>query len=206
MTTPIVLIAGAPASGKSTASRGLAARFARSIAINVDDLRSMVVAGVVHPGAVWTDELVEQLHLARQSAVAMAQRYHAAGFAVVIDDFYDPASRLREYDDLAHAGMVRVLLYPAAQKAHAQNLQRSGPGPCRHTWTTASASSMPSWARRSTASSVTAGSCSTPRRIARPKRWIGWLRWRLASRVTSSRATGRRRPPTTVPGGLPGAR
>lgn len=129
MTTPIVLIVGAPASGKSTASRGLAARFARSIAINVDDLRSMVVAGVVHPGAVWTDELVEQLHLARQSAVAMAQRYHAAGFAVVIDDFYDPASRLREYDDLARAGMMRVLLYPAAQKAHAQNLQRSGPGP-----------------------------------------------------------------------------
>lgn len=129
MTTPIVLIVGAPASGKSTASRGLAARFARSIAINVDDLRSMVVAGVVHPGAVWTDELVEQLNLARQSAVAMALRYHAAGFAVVIDDFYDPASRLREYDDLAGAGLVRVLLYPDAQKAHAQNLQRSGPGP-----------------------------------------------------------------------------
>ena len=129
MTTPIVLIVGAPASGKSTASRGLAARFARSIAINVDDLRSMVVGGVVHPSAVWTDELVEQLHLARQSAVAMAQRYHAAGYAVVIDDFYDPASRLREYDDLARAGMMRVLLYPAAQKAHAQNLQRSGPGP-----------------------------------------------------------------------------
>ena len=71
MTTPIVLIVGAPASGKSTASRGLAARFARSIAINVDDLRSMVVGGVVHPSAVWTDELVEQLHLARQSAVAI---------------------------------------------------------------------------------------------------------------------------------------
>ena len=95
----------------------------------MDDLRSMVVAGVVHPGAVWTDELVEQLHLARQSAVVMALRYQAAGFAVVIDDFYDPNSRLREYDDLARAGMVRVLLYPAAQKAHAQNLQRAGPGP-----------------------------------------------------------------------------
>ena len=36
---PVFLIAGAPATGKSTASRALAAKYPKSIAICVDDLR-----------------------------------------------------------------------------------------------------------------------------------------------------------------------
>lgn len=65
---PIFLIAGAPATGKSTVSRALAARFPQSIAIGVDELRNMVIGGVVHPSAVWDDELVAQLQLARSRA------------------------------------------------------------------------------------------------------------------------------------------
>jgi len=126
---PIYLITGAPASGKSTVSRALAARFPRSIAICVDDLRSMVVGGVVHPGPEWPRELVEQLQLARRSVTEMAQRYQRAGFAVVIDDFWDPHSRMSEYRELFDAAeMWRVVLYPQQQKAHAQNLLRTGPG------------------------------------------------------------------------------
>ena len=126
---PIFLIVGAPATGKSTASRALAARFPKSIAIGVDDLRNMVIGGVVHPSAAWGDELVAQLQLARTSALLMARTYHAAGYAVVIDDFYDPYTQMHEYDELvANEKLMRVLLYPNRQKAHAQNLQRSGPG------------------------------------------------------------------------------
>jgi predicted kinase len=126
---PIVLIVGAPASGKSTASRALAATFPKSIAICVDDLRSMVVSGVVHPGAVWSDELAHQLRLARTSAVEMVKIYHAAGFAVIIDDFWDPNTQMSEYQELFDNPVtIRVLLYPEPQKAHAQNLSRSGPG------------------------------------------------------------------------------
>lgn len=127
--TPIVLIVGAPASGKSTASRALAAKFPKSIAICVDDLREMVVSGLALPAAEWSDPLVEQLRLARSSAVAMAKTYHAAGYAVVIDDFYDPFTQMSEYDALLGSGaLTRVVLYPDPQKAHAQNRKRSGSG------------------------------------------------------------------------------
>lgn len=126
---PIFLIVGAPASGKSTASRALVARYPKSIAISVDDLRSMVISGVVHPSATWSSELIEQLQLARKTATEMAERYHAAGFAVVIDDFYDPYTQMREYDALlAHETARRVVLYPSQQKAHERNRLRSGPG------------------------------------------------------------------------------
>jgi len=130
--TPIFLITGAPASGKSTVSRALAARFPQSIAICVDDLRSMVVGGVVHPSNEWGRALVEQLQLARKSVTEMAKIYHRAGFAVVIDDFWDPHSQMSEYGELFDwAELRRVVLYPDQQKAHAQNLKRSGPGEWR---------------------------------------------------------------------------
>lgn len=130
--TPIFLIVGAPASGKSTASRALAARFPKSIAICVDDLRSMVVGGVVHPSNEWSRALVEQLQLARKSVTEMATIYHRAGFAIVIDDFWDPHSRMSEYRELFDwAELRRVVLYPDQQKAHAQNLRRAGPGEFR---------------------------------------------------------------------------
>ena len=61
---PIYLIAGSPASGKSTLARLLAQRAAKGLHIPVDDLRTMVHGGVVHPGPVWSKELVEQLKLA----------------------------------------------------------------------------------------------------------------------------------------------
>ena len=113
---PIFLIVGAPATGKSTASRALAARFPKSIAIGVDDLRNMVIGGVIHPSAEWSDELVAQLQLARKSALLMARTYHAVGYTVVIDDFYDPYTQMHEYDELvANEKLMRVLLYPNRQ-------------------------------------------------------------------------------------------
>lgn len=125
----IIMLAGPPASGKSTTSRALAATFPRSIHINVDHLRDMVVSGVVHPSTAWGDALVEQLRLARKIATEMAKTYHAAGFTVVIDDFLDPYSRLSEYAELFDmAELRRFVLFPEQLKAHAQNLNRSGPG------------------------------------------------------------------------------
>lgn len=129
--TAIYLLVGAPASGKTTASRGLAASFPKSIAIPVDDLRGMVVAGLVHPSAEWSDELSAQLRLARSTAAAMASAYADAGYTAVIDDFWDPQSQLAEYDVLRSAGVRRVILMPEQAQAHAQNLARSGPGQLR---------------------------------------------------------------------------
>lgn len=128
---PIFLVVGPPAVGKSTTSRALASRFPKSLHIPVDDLRDMVVSGILLPGADWSDALAEQVALARSTAVHMAMHYHTAGFVVVIDDFWD-AEHLSDYQALfSHPALQRVLLVPAQGEAHQRNLQRSGDGPAR---------------------------------------------------------------------------
>jgi chloramphenicol 3-O-phosphotransferase len=127
--TPIFLLAGGPAVGKSTTADALAARFARGVHIPVDALRDMVVSGQVLPGADWSPQLVEQLVVARRCAVHVATAWRDAGFAVVIDDFWDPNSGLAEYADLFGQPQVRkILLYPSRDAARARNRQRSGSG------------------------------------------------------------------------------
>lgn len=122
---PIFLVAGSPASGKSTIARLLAQRAPKGLHIPVDDLRIMVHGGVVHPGPVWSDELVEQLKLARQAAMDMSLRYRKAGFLVSIDDFFDPYSNLAEYEPLHSVeGFHRILLMPHPDVAIARLRER----------------------------------------------------------------------------------
>lgn len=124
---PIFLLVGAPAVGKSTTSHALAKHFQKSIHIPVDDLREMVVSGLVLPGPEWGQELTEQIALARENATRMAISYSKAGFVVVIDDFWDTLSQLREYDSLAYeSNFYRVLLFPNQQTAEARNMKRDG--------------------------------------------------------------------------------
>jgi hypothetical protein len=128
---PIFIIIGPPAVGKSTTSRAIAAHFPKSIHIPVDDFRDMVVSGLVLPGTGWSDELAQQISLARSTVVHMAQSYQAAGFVVVIDDFWD-AGHPRDYKALFHLpNLHRVVLLPNQAEAHQRNLERSGNSPSR---------------------------------------------------------------------------
>ena len=130
-TNPIFLVVGPPAVGKSSTSRALASRFAKSLHIPVDDLREMVISGKLLPGAVWSEALARQVALARSSAVHMALTYHRAGFVVVIDDFWD-AEHLSDYQALlSHPALRRIVLFPGQSAAHQRNLQRSGASPAR---------------------------------------------------------------------------
>ena len=125
----IFLLAGAPAVGKSTTARALAKHFSKSIHIPVDNIREMVISGVIHPGGDWSPGLVEQLRLARETVTRMALSYNQAGFSVVIDDFWDPKSLLHEYQLLfEQPTMHKVLLFPSQRAAEERNLNRSGSG------------------------------------------------------------------------------
>lgn len=130
---PIYIVVGPPAVGKSTTSRALAAQFPKSIHIPVDDLRNMVVSGPMLPSAVWSDELAQQITLARTTVSFMALAYQKAGFAVVIDDFWD-ANHASDYQGLLDQMQVtvnKIVLLPTQEEAHQRNLQRSGDNPAR---------------------------------------------------------------------------
>ena len=120
-----------PAVGKSSTSKALASIFNKSLQIPVDILRDMVVSGLVLPGLDWSEELVQQLRLARESAIHMAMIYQKADFAVVIDDFFDP-NQMEEYLSLLNQpGVHKVVLFPDQETAHARNFKRSGDDPAR---------------------------------------------------------------------------
>lgn len=128
---PIFLIVGPPAVGKSSTSRALATRYTKSIHIPVDDIRNMVVSGIQLPGADWSSELVEQISLARRSVSLAALNYHAAGFVVVMDDFWDE-SRLLDYEALFnHPNFYKIILLPDQGEAYQRNFKRSGESPAR---------------------------------------------------------------------------
>lgn len=129
--SPIVVIVGPPAVGKSTTSRALAAEFPKSVHIPVDDLRMMVVSGLVLPSESWSDELTAQLRIARSNATHMALTYRRAGYAVMIDDFWDP-NHEADYAALTTQPQVhKIVLFPHQEAAHHRNSDRSGDSPAR---------------------------------------------------------------------------
>jgi hypothetical protein len=128
---PIFMVVGPPAVGKSTTSRALAARFPKSIHIPVDDIRHMVVSGLVLPSLVWGDDLVQQFSLARANVVRMAVDYRSADFAVIIDDIWDYNHGVDYQTLFSQPNMYKIILYPDQDEAHQRNLKRSGDSPAR---------------------------------------------------------------------------
>lgn len=123
---PIFIITGTPGAGKTTVSTALMQRFAFGLHIPCDDLRGWVVAGNAPPVPVWTDETERQFRLSRRTAVEMATRYAAAGFAVAIDDvIFEAAYAEQMVPFLAGYAVTKVLLAPSQAVALHRNLTRT---------------------------------------------------------------------------------
>jgi predicted kinase len=83
-----LLLTGGPAVGKTTIGRLLAEGRARAAFIDVDDIRQLVVAGADAP---WrSPEGTAQAALGAENTCALAQRFVAHGFDVVIADVLTP--------------------------------------------------------------------------------------------------------------------
>ena len=124
----IILLTGAPGSGKSTVARRLAQHFPLSLHLPVDQLREMMVNGVQLPGAGWSDAVTQQFAWARTSAVYMAGVYARNGVDVVIDDVAVPAAFAEHYAALGMGAHVhRVLLLPTAEALIRRLRARGGP-------------------------------------------------------------------------------
>jgi len=127
----IVLITGATGSGKSTISHRVAENFPKSIHLQVDNLRDMMVKGMVPPKIEWSEEekqqVLQQFQWARSTAIYMAKLYASQGVEVVIDDVITP-NFVEQYAALFEIpGVHRVLLYPKASAVIERVKQRGGP-------------------------------------------------------------------------------
>ena len=118
---PIFWISGPPASGKTTLTRALLARFDRAMHIPMDDLRLWVVEGMAD-SVPWSDETETQFRIAEDAACDVALRYQAAGFVAAIDHCRNP-KRLEELIQarLLDVPVVKVCLMPTLNV----NLERS---------------------------------------------------------------------------------
>lgn len=128
--TNIIFVTGAPGSGKSTIARRLAEHFPKSLHLQVDRLREMMVNGVElpGPGKVWNDEISRQFQWARSAAIGMAQIYARAGVEVIIDDVCVPAEFADHYQALFQDPAVqRILLLPTPLALTERMRQRGGP-------------------------------------------------------------------------------
>lgn len=112
----IIFITGMAGSGKSTVGRLVAKHFAKSLFIEVDELRHKVVSGYAIPEGDFTQEVIQQFQMARSTATYMAQLYAGQGMHVVIDDVCVPSNFVDQYAALFEIPEVhRVLLFPKAQ-------------------------------------------------------------------------------------------
>lgn len=123
---PIFIITGTPGAGKTTVARTLMQRFAFGLRIPCDDLRGWVMAGNAPPVPVWTAETERQFRLSQRTAVEMATRYAAAGFAVAIDDVLFEAAYAEQFaPHLAGFAVFKVLLAPSREVALHRNATRT---------------------------------------------------------------------------------
>ena len=83
---PVVLITGISASGKSTVADLLARRFERGVHVKGDVFRRMVVSGREEMSGAPSAEAWAQLRVRYRLGAATADAFHAAGFAVVVQD------------------------------------------------------------------------------------------------------------------------
>lgn len=111
----ILFITGAAGAGKSTIARQVAEHFPKCLLIEVDQLREMMVKGLVTPEVGWTEEHVQQFQWVRSTAIYMAHLYTSQGIDVVIDDVSAPPNFVEQYTALFEKLAVhKVLLFPKA--------------------------------------------------------------------------------------------
>jgi chloramphenicol 3-O-phosphotransferase len=125
----IVFLTGAPASGKTTIARMLAQNSPKSIHIQVDQLREMMVSGIHLPGGGgWSDEATRQFQWGRTTASFMANLYASNGVDAFIDDVCVPHFFSDQYAELfKNPAVHRVLFLPSANALVQRLKMRAGP-------------------------------------------------------------------------------
>lgn len=144
----LFVITGICGSGKSTVARLLGERFARSVVIEGDVLRRMVVGGraEMEPDAGW--EAVAQFELRLRHLAFLAESYLHAGFTVITEDNLLGSYLERFVAQLSTRPVHVVVLAPSAAAAARRDAGRDKQAYGAEGWT---AQSLDDAFRRETA-------------------------------------------------------
>jgi hypothetical protein len=121
---PVIVVSGVPASGKTTVSRLLAARFARAAHIEADTLQKMIVSGGEWPSLPPGGEGLRQLRLRAANACLLARSFATAGFTAIVDDIV-LGNRIGEFlGALAGLDVHLVQLCPSLEAVRQRDVLR----------------------------------------------------------------------------------
>jgi predicted kinase len=84
---PVLILTGAPGSGKTTVARLLAAKWQRAVHIESDQFFHFIQAGYIEP---WRPESHEQNTIVMQIVAEAASHYASAGYFTIIDGIVSP--------------------------------------------------------------------------------------------------------------------
>ena len=123
----LVLINGAPASGKSTLARMLAQEWPLALVLDLDSIRGSLGR--------WADDPAAAGHAARRLGLAMAQTHLRAGREVIVPQFLqrvDLVLALAELSRRTGAEFVEVALVSDADDAARRFAARAGSAAANH--------------------------------------------------------------------------
>lgn len=120
-----LIITGAPAAGKSTVSRLVAQRLARSALLDGDQIDQLIVKGRVWGLGEPADEAARQVRLGTKNICALASNFADAGFTPVIGSLIPNRERLDLFlRALSPRLVLLVVLIPSIEVCQYRNTLR----------------------------------------------------------------------------------
>jgi adenylate kinase family enzyme len=126
--SPIILITGIMAVGKSTVAQRLAERIERSVHLRGDLFRKLIVNGQARMELELSAEAYAQLWLRYRLAISAAKQYRAAGFTVVYQDIVIGKELVEVIDEFAGEPLYVVVLCPMPDAVAAREEGRNKTG------------------------------------------------------------------------------